>query len=158
MVNSGQLTYAIRPAVLSDCEGLYAVEVDCFSIPWSKESIEADLAAGERALYYVIEVAGEIIGYAGAWLVADEGQITNIAVKKAFRREGYGAILTRKIQKELFKRGAEEIFLEVRLSNVAALELYRRLGFTVKGIRKNYYQEPVEDAYVMSVSKEEAYL
>ena len=85
----------------------------------------------------------------------DEGQITNIAIAPEYRRDGYGAMMTRKLIKELFNKGMNEIFLEVRISNVAALTMYRRLGFTVKGLRKNYYTDPVEDAYIMSLIKEE---
>lgn len=120
------------------------------------ESITTELTETEQRLYLVAEEDGHIIGYAGAWLVLDEGQITNIAIHPEFRREGYGAMLTRKLIKELFKRGMSEIFLEVRISNVAALTMYRRLGLTVKGVRKNYYTEPVEDAYIMSIIREEA--
>ena len=64
-------------------------------------------------------------------------------------------MLTRKLIKELFTLGMQEIFLEVRISNIPAISLYRRLGFTVKGVRKSYYSEPTEDAYIMSLIKEE---
>ena len=76
-------------------------------------------------------------------------------MRKDYRRDGYGAMITRKLVKECFKRGMTEIFLEVRISNLAALALYRRLGFAVKGLRKDYYSEPTEDAYIMSLVKEE---
>lgn len=145
----------IRRADSTDTEGIYEVELDCFSVPWSKNSIEQDVSDTDRTMYYVLEENNEIIGYGGAWMVVDEGQITNIAVKKAFRRSGNGVALVRKLLRELFKQGMSEIFLEVRQSNVAALTLYRRMGFTVKGIRKNYYTEPIEDAYIMSLEKEE---
>lgn len=141
----------IRLANEGDAKSIYKVEQDCFSVPWSKEAIEHDLADIERTLYVVIEENEKIIGYAGAWLVADEGQITNIAVMKEHRREGYGAMLTKKLIKEIWKADMAEIFLEVRVSNIAALSLYRRLGFTVKGIRKDYYTEPKENAYIMSL-------
>lgn len=145
----------IRKAAIEDGEAVYEVEKDCFSVPWSMESILSDLEDEERALYLVVEKDDEVIGYGGAWLVADEGQITNIAIKRAYRRQGFGAMMTRKLVKEIFKAGMNEIFLEVRTSNMPALSLYRRLGFTVKGVRKAYYIDPVEDAYIMSLQKEE---
>lgn len=145
----------IRQARLEDALGIFKVEEDCFSIPWSLESVEEELKNPDRKLYFVVEEEHQIVAYAGAWLVADEGQITNIAVLRTKRREGYGAMLTKKLIKELFKAGMEEVFLEVRVSNIAALALYRRLGFTVKGLRKDYYNEPKEDAYIMSLIKEE---
>lgn len=145
---------ALRRADIMDVDGIYEVELDSFSIPWSKNAIEEELTDTEGRLYFVAEEDGVVLGYAGAWLVADEGQITNIAVRKANRGEGYGTMLTRKLVHELFKRGMNEIFLEVRLSNMAAQAMYRRLGFTVKGLRKGYYTDPLEDAYIMSLAKE----
>lgn len=145
----------VRRATIEDAKEIFAIEMDCFSVPWSLDSIEAELINQEKKLYYVIEDTEGVVGYAGAWLVYDEGQITNIAIRPSGRRQGFGATLTRALIEECFKRGMHEIFLEVRISNLSALSLYRQLGFTVKGMRKNYYSEPKEDAYIMSLIKEE---
>ena len=147
----------LRRATLEDAKAIYEVDAACFSTPWSLESITAELeeAKENERLYILANLDGQVIGYAGAWLVLDEGQITNIAVLPEYRREGYGAMMTRKLIRQLFEKGMNEIFLEVRLSNLGALALYRRLGFTVKGVRKNYYSDPQEDAYIMSRIKEE---
>ncbi|WP_295997204.1 ribosomal protein S18-alanine N-acetyltransferase [uncultured Veillonella sp.] len=145
----------VRRATIEDAKEIFAIEMDCFSVPWSLDSIEAELINQEKKLYYVIEDTEGVVGYAGAWLVYDEGQITNIAIRPSARRQGFGATLTRALIEECFKRGMHEIFLEVRISNLSALSLYRQLGFTVKGMRKNYYSEPKEDAYIMSLIKEE---
>lgn len=145
----------LRLAEIDDADGIYQVETDSFSIPWSLPSVIHELEDKERKLYIVVEEDNTIIGYAGAWIVLDEGQITNIAIKSSYRRQGYGTMLTRKLIKELFTLGMQEIFLEVRISNIPAISLYRRLGFTVKGVRKSYYSEPTEDAYIMSLIKEE---
>lgn len=145
----------VRRATIEDAKEIFAIEMDCFSVPWSLDSIEAELINQEKKLYYVIEDTEGVVGYAGAWLVYDEGQITNIAIRPSARRQGFGTTLTRALIEECFKRGMHEIFLEVRISNLSALSLYRQLGFTVKGMRKNYYSEPKEDAYIMSLIKEE---
>lgn len=145
----------VRRATIEDAKEIFAIEMDCFSVPWSLDSIEAELINQKKKLYYVIEDTEGVVGYAGAWLVYDEGQITNIAIRPSARRQGFGATLTRALIEECFKRGMHEIFLEVRISNLSALSLYRQLGFTVKGMRKNYYSEPKEDAYIMSLIKEE---
>lgn len=145
----------VRRATIEDAKEIFAIEMDCFSVPWSLDSIETELMNQEKKLYYVIEDTEGVVGYAGAWLVYDEGQITNIAIRPSARRQGFGATLTRALIEECFKRGMHEIFLEVRISNLSALSLYRQLGFTVKGMRKNYYSEPKEDAYIMSLIKEE---
>ena len=145
----------VRRATIEDAKEIFAIEMECFSVPWSLDSIETELLNEDKKLYYVIEDANGVVGYAGAWLVYDEGQITNIAIRPSARRQGFGAKLTRALIEECFKRGMHEIFLEVRISNLSALSLYRQLGFTVKGMRKNYYSEPKEDAYIMSLIKEE---
>lgn len=145
----------VRRATIEDAKEIFAIEMECFSIPWSLDSIETELVNEDKKLYYVIEDANGVVGYAGAWLVYDEGQITNIAIRPSARRQGFGAKLTSALIEECFKRGMHEIFLEVRISNLSALSLYRKLGFTVKGMRKNYYSEPKEDAYIMSLIKEE---
>ena len=145
----------VRRAMIEDAKEIFAIEMECFSVPWSLDSIETELLNEDKKLYYVVEDANGVVGYAGAWLVYDEGQITNIAIRPSVRRQGYGAKLTSALIEECFKRGMHEIFLEVRISNLSALSLYRQLGFTVKGMRKNYYSEPKEDAYIMSLIKEE---
>lgn len=145
----------VRRAMIEDAKEIFAIEMECFSVPWSLDSIETELLNEDKKLYYVVEDANGVIGYAGAWLVYDEGQITNIAIRPSARRQGFGAKLTSALIEECFKRGMHEIFLEVRISNLSALSLYRQLGFTVKGMRKNYYSEPKEDAYIMSLIKEE---
>lgn len=145
----------VRRATIEDAKEIFAIEMECFSVPWSLDSIETELLNEDKKLYYVVEDANGIVGYAGAWLVYDEGQITNIAIRPSARRQGFGAKLTSALIEECFKRGMHEIFLEVRISNLSALSLYRKLGFTVKGMRKNYYSEPKEDAYIMSLIKEE---
>ena len=145
----------VRRAMIEDAKEIFAIEMECFSVPWSLDSIETELLNEDKKLYYVVEEANGVVGYAGAWLVYDEGQITNIAIRPSARRQGFGAKLTSALIEECFKRGMHEIFLEVRISNLSALSLYRQLGFTVKGMRKNYYSEPKEDAYIMSLIKEE---
>lgn len=145
----------VRRATIEDAKEIFAIEMECFSIPWSLDSIETELLNEDKKLYYVVEDVNGVVGYAGAWLVYDEGQISNIAIRPSARRQGFGAKLTSALIEECFKRGMHEIFLEVRISNLSALSLYRKLGFTVKGMRKNYYSEPKEDAYIMSLIKEE---
>lgn len=145
----------VRRATIEDAKEIFAIEMECFSVPWSLDSIETELLNEDNKLYYVVDDANGVVGYAGAWLVYDEGQITNIAIRPSARRQGFGAKLTSALIEECFKRGMHEIFLEVRISNLSALSLYRQLEFTVKGMRKNYYSEPKEDAYIMSLIKEE---
>lgn len=145
----------IRLATIEDAHAIYEIEQQSFSVPWRLESVLAELEGAANKLYMVICEEKHIVGYAGAWLVYDEGQITNIAVLPSARGKGYGSKLTKQLIDECFSRGMHEIFLEVRISNLAALAMYRNLGFSVKGIRKEYYSEPTEDAYIMSLVSEE---
>ena len=94
------------------------------------------------------------MGYAGIWVVLDEGQITNVAVRHDLRGHGYGEELLRKVMETAWDKGCTDIFLEVRFSNLAAQGLYRKVGYSVLSVRKKYYSEPEEDAYVMGCRKE----
>ena len=136
------MSVIVRKAVRTDDKGIFEVEQDSFSIPWSLQAVQRELES-ERALYYVLEQEdGTIVGYAGLWQVLDEGQITNIA------------LLVRVLMEAAWEAGCTEIFLEVRISNQGAIHLYRKLGYEVLSVRKHYYSDPVEDAYVMDCKKE----
>ena len=148
------MSVIVRKAVRTDDKGIFEVEQDSFSIPWSLQAVQRELES-ERALYYVLEQEdGTSVGYAGLWQVLDEGQITNIALRKEFRHQGYGELLVRVLMEAAWEAGCTEIFLEVRISNQVAIHLYRKLGYEVLSVRKHYYSDPVEDAYVMDCKKE----
>lgn len=150
-----EMSVMVRKARLEDAAGIYVVEQESFSIPWSLSSIQHELAHSDLTMYYVLEDdSGTIAGYAGLWHVLDEGQITNIALLKAYRRQGYGELLLRVLMEEAWKKKCMNIFLEVRFSNIAAFALYQKLGYEVISVRKQYYSKPVEDAYVMGCKKE----
>lgn len=148
------MSITVRKARPEDAAGIYAVELESFSVPWSLPSIQRELTHIELTMYYVLEDQGTIAGYAGLWHVLDEGQITNIALLQKYRGQGYGETLLRVLMEEAWKQDCKNIFLEVRFSNMPALSLYRKLGYEVVSVRKKYYSEPVEDAYVMDCKKE----
>ena len=83
----------VRRAMIEDAKEIFAIEMECFSVPWSLDSIETELLNEDKKLYYVVEDANGVVGYAGAWLVYDKGQITNIAIRPSARRQGFGANL-----------------------------------------------------------------
>lgn len=145
----------IRMATIEDAQVIYEIEQVSFSVPWSLESVASELENTSNKLYMVLSENDRIIGYGGVWLVHDEGQITNIAIIPEVRCKGYGTQLMACLIDACVQRGIQEIFLEVRISNLSALAMYRNLGFTVKGIRKDYYSEPKEDAYIMSLVTKE---
>ena len=140
----------IRRAATSDAPGMHAIAAASFSTPESIPYLLGELERRDLTRYFVcVTEAGEIIGYGGYWHVVDEGQVMNIAVQADQRGRGYGERIVRAMLDMAKGEGCATMLLEVRLSNTPALRLYEKLGFTVLSIRKDYYTEPTEDAYVM---------
>jgi len=138
----------IRRMAERDLAGLAGVEARCFSIPWSRGMLEEELA-NPGALYLVAERDGELIGYAGAWIIFEEGHITNLAVDPSARRTGVGKTLLAALIEGLRGAGVHSATLEVRRGNAPAITLYRSFGFSVEGVRRGYYSDNNEDALIM---------
>lgn len=138
----------IQIASLADAAGISVIEERCFSRPWSEKSI-SDLIQNTYSLVIVLRENGICTGYTGAILIADDCEITNIAVLPEFRRHGAASELLSRLISEAKERGAECLILEVRESNVAAMTLYENFGFIPEGRRKNYYTAPTEDAIIL---------
>ena len=143
----------VRPMVMTDVDGVMAVEHDSFLTPWSRSAFEEELAQNRLARYIVAEENGAIVGYAGTWLVINEAHVTNVAVSSQRRREGIGRLLMQKLMELARDNDMESMTLEVRVSNAAARHLYQQLGFVEAGIRKNYYSETKEDALILWCEK-----
>lgn len=138
----------IRRMTMDDVDGVYAVESSTFVDAWSRDAFVSDMK-NPVARYLVAEQDGQIIGYAGAWVILDESHITNIAVLAAHRGRGTGKRLTRDLLQYLSNLGAAYATLEVRRSNAVAQHLYQSLGFIQLGVRKRYYTDNNEDALLM---------
>ncbi|HET9982889.1 MAG TPA: ribosomal protein S18-alanine N-acetyltransferase [Longimicrobiales bacterium] len=132
----------------ADLPRVMEIEYACYSMPWNESTFRGLLRRSDADLF-VIETAGVVAGYAVFWSVLDQGELGNVAVSPEWRRRG----LARRLLDAVFARARErrirEVFLEVRVSNLGAQDLYRRYGFREVGRRRNYYMEPVEDALVM---------
>ena len=139
----------IRPMTQNDCEQVAAIEAVSFSMPWSLKAF-TDTVEKDNFRYFVAEEAGEILGYCGFLFVLDEAEIPNVCVKSSARKQGVGKKMMNEMIEEAKKLGISTLFLEVRESNVAARALYKSLGFAEDGIRKNFYEQPVEHAILMS--------
>lgn len=140
----------ILPMCREDVSHLARLDKECFSVPWSEKAF-SDEYENDIAYYFVAKQENKVIGYAGFWHVADECDITNIAVAKEFRRMGVGGKLVRKIIDKAKEMKLSLATLEVRESNHAAIGLYKRYGFLEAGKRKRYYHEPTEDALIMTL-------
>ena len=139
----------IRPMTKNDCEQVAAIEAVSFSIPWSLKAF-TDTVEKDNFRYFVADEAGEILGYCGFLFVLDEAEIPNVCVKSSARKQGVGKKMMNALIEEAKKLGISTLFLEVRESNAAARTLYKSLGFAEDGIRKNFYEQPVEHAILMS--------
>jgi ribosomal-protein-alanine N-acetyltransferase len=138
----------IRPMREADLDAVLEIERVSFSTPWSRESFKNLMGRTDSALG-VATVDGTVVGYAVVWFVGSEAELGNIAVSPAWRRRGLGFWLLDWALENARKRGVERIFLEVRVSNKAAQDLYERRGFVQVGLRRRYYRAPAEDARVL---------
>ena len=142
----------IREMQLDDLEQVMTIEEANFSVPWTETGFFTFLLR-EDTLFLVAEEGEKILGYCGVVTVQDEGDITNVAVEKNSQNQGIGKNLLEEMFQRTQKAGVCRLFLEVRAGNAAALHLYEKMGFVQMGIRKNYYEQPVEDGVVMMREK-----
>ena len=143
------LNVAIREMTLQDLDGVLAIESQSYPTPWSRRAFESELRDNVYAHYFVTEYEDQIVGYFGMWIILDEAHITNIAVSPKMRRQGIGEKMLRFAFEKARELGASKMTLEVRVSNHQAQNLYRKLGFVERGIRKGYYTDTNEDALIM---------
>ncbi len=139
--------WTVAPMTAADAAAVAALERACFAHPWSEDAVAAELT-NPAAVFLVAKTAsGEIGGYVGMLCAADEGAITNVAVSPHCRRKGCAdALLTALCARAA---GLCRIALEVRVSNIAAIALYEKHGFSKVGVRPRFYRTPTEDAYIM---------
>ncbi len=136
----------IVPMTTEDARDLAELDLLCFAVPWSEKSFLEE-ANNPLARYFVAKDEEKIIGYGGIWLVSGEGQITNIAVHPGMRKKGIASAILDELIKSA--EACEQIFLEVRESNAAAISLYEKHGFKNCGVRKNFYHSPTENGIIM---------
>lgn len=130
-------------------------ERSAYSHPWTERHFRDSLVLPNEA--WVLECDGRVIGHAVISRVLDEGQILNVCIAPARQGEGLGRELLSRVMFQLSLYGVSRIFLEVRVSNVAARQLYESAGFETVGVRKDYYPAASgrEDAIVMQFSVRE---
>lgn len=138
----------IIPMNESHVAQIAALEKQCFSDPWSENSVASELE-NPLSLWLIAEEDGAVCGYVGSQTVLDETDMMNIAVHPDFRRKGIAAALITELVSRLKARGSRVLRLEVRESNFSAIALYEALGFTQLGLRKNYYRNPKENALIL---------
>ncbi|MTK13807.1 MAG: ribosomal-protein-alanine N-acetyltransferase [Clostridiaceae bacterium] len=134
---------------LEHIDSVLAIDTLCFPTPWSRESFQKEIENNKFARYIIAKKGEVVIGYAGMWLILDEGHITNIAVHPEYRGIGAGKLLLEALIEICKIESINSITLEVRKSNIVAQSLYKKYGFIEEGIRKEYYGDNREDAIIM---------
>lgn len=142
----------IEHAVTADLAALIQLELQAQTHPWSEKLMAATLVSDR---VFIIRDGARIIAYAAFNCVLDETTLLNTTVAPDYRRRGLAQHLLLQALHELQQQGAKTCFLEVRESNLAAIELYRKMAFSEVGVRKNYY--PC-DAQTHNKSREDAVL
>lgn len=136
----------------SDAAGVYSLERECFHDPYPQKLLD-DLMRTEHDRFFVAVEDGKIIGYAVGRASGKNGHIDSVAVVPRHRRRGIGMALLSTLTRRLIQEGVEQIHLEVRKGNTAAVSFYERMGFRVSSEIRHYYGDG-EDAWVLKRSLE----
>ncbi len=133
--------------IRKDAQFIAEIERRCFSTPWTVEQI---ISSEDTTAFFLAKDGEKVIGYGGMYTVLDEGYVTNIGVLPEYRRKGIGSKIVKELINFSIEKSLSFITLEVRISNVAAIELYKTFEFNEVGRRKNFYRNPTEDAFIMT--------
>lgn len=147
-----QLKHKIRKINRKDISTISKIEYETYGkYGWSKEIFNNELT-NDYARYFVFELTSnipEVIGYIGCWIVNEEAHITSLVVSHKYRRIHVADKLLYSLIINMLKENIKWLTLEVRVSNVPAINLYKKFGFNQLGIRKKYYQDNNEDALIL---------
>lgn len=141
----------VRPLEPADLPAVVTLERSIYPSPWPPEHFARIRALPGSIACVAILSDGSLAGYALGWVAADEAELANLAVAAPHRRRGVGGRLLEVMREVARERGAERMYLEVRVSNQAARSFYLRHGFAATGRRRDYYSRPREDAVTMAV-------
>ena len=145
------MNLSIRRMAVDDIPAVVALDHMSFSLPWPERSFRFELTENSASRCWVAESDGKIVGMIVAWLLVDEAHIATIAIHPDFRRRGIARKLLTHALHFMKGEGAQSSFLEVRESNSAAQEMYRKLGYEESGRRPRYYKDNEEDAILMTL-------
>jgi len=143
----------IRRMTLADVPAVHEIDLLSFSLPWPERSFRFELTENQVSRGWVTELDGKIAAMLVLWFIVDEAHIATIAVHPDFRRQGIGEQILLHALRAARAEGAQRAFLEVRAGNAAAQAMYRKYGFTVAGVRRGYYKDNNEDAFLMNLEK-----
>ena len=144
------MRYKLVPMSPENVDQIAEIEKECFSKPWSRQMLLDELENLSASFIAAEAEDGTILGYAGLTVVLDEGYINNVAVREPYRKQKVASALLDVFLRFGQANGLAFLTLEVRASNEAAIGLYHKHGFEQVGCRKNYYEDPKEDAILMT--------
>ncbi|MEZ0396538.1 MAG: ribosomal protein S18-alanine N-acetyltransferase [Anaerolineales bacterium] len=145
------MNLVIRRMTLADVPAVHEIDRLSFSLPWPERSFRFEVSENPVSRPWVAEVDGRVVAMLVLWLTVDEAHIATIATHPDFRQRGIGERLMVAALQAARQEGARTAFLEVRASNLAAQNLYRKYGFVVSGCRPRYYKDNQEDAVLMTL-------
>lgn len=139
----------VRQMKDTDVDEVLSIEEKSFTTPWSREAFHLEVTRNNLAKYILAVRDDKVVGYAGIWMIIDEGHITNVAVDPEARGMGIGDILVKELINICKSSSIRAITLEVRSTNYVAQSLYKKYGFEEAGVRPGYYADNKEDAIIM---------
>lgn len=164
-------SYRVRPMAITDLDQVMRIEGASFPMPWPRRAYEYEITQNRHSTMLVLESgadqghprgafphtrgkpasarAGQVLGYGGFWLLADEAHICTLAVDPDWRGRHLGELVLVSLLEHAIALGAHKATLEVRVSNLAAQRLYLKCGFEVLSRQSRYYADTNEDAYIM---------
>lgn len=150
------MSYQARPMVPPDIGQVSEIEREAFPTQLPHTNFQREL--GNRLASYIVasedrEDPPPVLGFAGLWFILDEAHLTSIAVRESHRRHGIGELLLISALELAVEKGAQIMTLEVRVSNSPAQGLYEKYGFSNVGVRRGYYTDNNEDAFLMSTDR-----
>lgn len=139
----------IRAMDINDIEHILELEHQLMTSCWQASDFLYEILENQFSYNFVLEDDQRVIGYVGIWIMYEQSQITTIGIDEAYQGQGLGKDLMQEMIDFALKKGCTNMSLEVRISNQIAISLYQSLGFKKEAIRKDYYQDNHEDAYLM---------
>lgn len=131
-----------------DIDDVLEISSLSFSHSWSRDSYLKELN-NKLATYIVAEVDNKVVGFIGTWIIVDESNITNVAVHPDFRKMKIASKLIESLISFCKDQNCTAHTLEVRASNIPAINLYKKFNFVESGVRRGYYSDNNEDAILM---------
>lgn len=135
----------------SDLDRVLNLEKACFKQPWQKKDCEYELNENPYSHGWILKDENRIVGYAFLWETFEMSQLARIGVDPEFRKKGLGFEMMQNLVQRAKEVACEFMTLEVRKSNIAALNLYKKMGFIQVNVSKSYYPDG-EDAIVMTLA------